>query len=352
MCVIFGVAKGNVVPFDQYLKPASLRNRDGWGASYTDRGKFIVERFFEGEKGNDPEKIAKWLEETKEFDRCLHVRFTTRGNKCIENVHPFRVLDPKDFGEGLVLYHNGTLSSWGSKDISDSNEFATNYVKPIAERFMRGTLAKDYKLLEDPLFRKLLEAESNYGSVITLHHQDGTILNFDKSNSIKRYPDLGFWSSNDAYFDIKRTTSNYYSQQGGSTNYTRSAPFQERTLLEHTSNQSSSQSENASVSKDSQGSQTTTSNKSNSHVRNDAVTDWFTSILSVNENFPVIPSDHDRDTFFSLAGLKDFDDIRYMGPEEIQELIERFPECATVLIQDLIWLYVNHVKAAKAAKSN
>lgn len=337
MCVIFDIPKNKEVPFDKYLKPACLRNKDGWGIVVVDRGKLLVERFYEKD-GYDPEQVMKKLEEYKSLDRMLHVRFTTKGEKSINNVHPFEVLSEKTFGYGIQMMHNGTFHSFGGTTRSDSREFAEDLLTPLTETFYKG--GKTTGLFEDPTYEKILKEFVPNSSIVTLIGSDGKKLIIDKGNSGKTYED-SFWASNNWYFEKERST------------YQSSVPFRPATSGYYGQASSHSQSESASTSKGSNVSVSTTSNDNSSTTPDTGsnIIEYFQNILKINENFPVLTKPNERDTFCKVAGIKDFDSIRYLGEQELQTLIEEYPDETCLLLQDLIWVYTTYCEIAKQKKN-
>ncbi len=149
MCVICRFPKGYMPPKD-ILCNAVNNNPHGYGLIVkTDKNELIVIKDLPKES-NDPEVIYKLLEEHKQHERFLHVRWRTMGEVSLENTQPFQVMD-KD-GHELWFMHNGTLSGYGSyggtvwrgnqqvqtqgSEASDSKTFAMTVLAKILPKFV------------------------------------------------------------------------------------------------------------------------------------------------------------------------------------------------------------------------
>ena len=107
MCWIMVKKSQNPVPFD-FIDEAQKRNRDGYGVSWVEDG--VVQTF----KTLDYEEYKTKLTELEDKLIVVHLRATSAGTTCIDNVHPFTV--PTG-----VMFHNGTISGLKSTGTTDSD---------------------------------------------------------------------------------------------------------------------------------------------------------------------------------------------------------------------------------------
>jgi predicted glutamine amidotransferase len=98
---------GNNIPFD-FIDEAQRKNRDGYGVSWVEDG--AVQTF----KTLDYEEYKTKLTELEDKLIVVHLRATSAGTTCIDNVHPFTV--PTG-----VMFHNGTISGLKSTGTTDSD---------------------------------------------------------------------------------------------------------------------------------------------------------------------------------------------------------------------------------------
>lgn len=131
MCVIIQRNKDIIVPFDK-IKVACEINKDGYGFVINDRGKFDVIKHYDP-KGNDPDKVMKLMEDAKDCNVALHLRFRTAGLTDLDNTHPYQVLNKDKDGVDLWFMHNGTLNEWKdiNKDYSDSRNLNDVVLKQL-----------------------------------------------------------------------------------------------------------------------------------------------------------------------------------------------------------------------------
>ena len=196
MCVIIHKPAGVIIPPNK-IESAWKNNKDGVGFTYDDRGEYQIRKFL----SKDPDEINKQLEELKDVDTMIHLRFKTKGAVDRSNLHPFTVLSKKKDGVDLQFFHNGTLSSFGDSQQSDSNAFNEEILKP-----MYKMLAKKYdgditEMFDDPFAEKVVEEFRTASSVFCLYGPRGQWLHWGKGVD---FEEEGFWASNNNYFDTDK----------------------------------------------------------------------------------------------------------------------------------------------------
>lgn len=218
MCVICVLPKGVVLPYNK-LENAVFNNPHGYGIVLKDNNRLEVKKKYYPE-GTDPEEIAKILEDNKDIERILHVRWKTEGGLGLDNTQPFSVY----YSEGKKLIHrefmhNGTLyeykshSSYGQERMgygyaqipdpdapSDSRNFAEKVLRPL---FLNYSGPESKADISDPFFQKVVEKFWGSGTnrgIIIANDQDNFIINRSAWSVIKT--ETGdVLASNDSYFD-------------------------------------------------------------------------------------------------------------------------------------------------------
>ena len=198
MCVIIHKPKNVTIPFDK-LQSAATRNRDGYGFLFSDTNNLESIRNFDP-KGNDPEEIAKTLEELHDIDTLLHMRYATAGAKDLDNCHPFELMTKHKDGLDVAFMHNGTIHDFNNYgDESDSISFVNLILRPLFER--STGLYSDPTILdltEDDLNGMIISKYAGATNVFTFMDGRGNIAYFNKSKG-KEF-DEGWWASNNSYF--------------------------------------------------------------------------------------------------------------------------------------------------------
>ena len=112
MCWILVKPPENEVPYD-YIEEAQKKNKDGYGVSWLDNGELKTFKTLNFEELNEQ------LEKIEDKLMVVHLRATSAGTTCINNVHPFQV--PTG-----VMFHNGTITNLKTttKNDSDTNTLA------------------------------------------------------------------------------------------------------------------------------------------------------------------------------------------------------------------------------------
>lgn len=205
MCVIIDLPAGKSFSYEK-LKNATFNNPDGFGLISIDRGKMEVNKFWD-DKGNDPDKVAKELEERFDTRRFLHLRYATAGDKDSTNSHPFTVIDNSDLR--VEFMHNGTLYKFKEHTAKESDTFLFNqkFLIPLLSRYHGDGGFGDF---HDDFVKKLLDEHfngSNRGLLIS-NKQDPLFL----GNWVT---EEGFKVSNNDYFKeaLKSRMADYYKKK-------------------------------------------------------------------------------------------------------------------------------------------
>lgn len=285
MCVIIHKPEGIVIP-EQKIESAWQNNKDGFGVTFVDRGKFHIRKWL----SKNPDEINKFLAEIKDCDAMLHLRFKTKGTVSRDNLHPFGVLTEKKHGVNLQFCHNGTLYEFGNDKQSDTAEFNEQVVKP-----MFAMLAKKYDgdinaILDDPFGQMIMEKYRSSSSVFTLYGDNGEWIKFGKGVDFTE----GWWASNNSYFN----------------NYTRKKDDEPgKSVVPFNSN-------------------------SNTDTRQDTHT-------TTSSKYKKLPDRAEADDIFSLVDIDDVSDLCYYTHEAFEEMILSYPyEAACLmryLVQELFW---------------
>lgn len=197
MCVIILRTAGTSIPFEK-IRSACIVNPDGWGFAIADRGKLTVRKGLD--KVTNPEEIQKILEDSKDQDLLLHLRYVTAGKRTIDNCHPFEVLNKKEHGVDIAFCHNGTLWTWKEpdSDYSDSWHVCTKLLKPLFQRV--AAYAGPENALKDEFAIELMEQTAGTNSLFGLIDGNGLQLAINHDQG-KEYE--GWWASNDYSFNTR-----------------------------------------------------------------------------------------------------------------------------------------------------
>lgn len=357
MCLIVSRNAGVVFPEDK-LEAATLNNPDGYGLVVFDRGKIEVSKHF-NPNGNDPDEVLKRMQDLKDLKVLLHLRWKTNGHKQIENCHPFKIFrDAKDTDYQVYLMHNGVMSEFCKTDDDgvDSDIFGQAIVRPLLER-ARAFSGEDMALA-DPFVSDVIHKYAGSGNRLVLCDTLGNEIFINRKSGLEGD---GWWCSNNSYFTrYGRTTKNdpYWSYSG---NYSKTVDdycikvkdeFMEGTsyadyVYKNGKHGYGYYLREASLSKvvpfeeeKSKNSSTTTPSVTKSGGTS---TPQATNVLppvNPDETSPVrmrfvdyfrdmCPEDKELDKF-SLS------DVTQFSADNIDELVEVYPEAASALIMDLI----------------
>lgn len=176
MCVIVA-SKTGLLPTNEHLMDMAHANADGIGLAWHD-GDYLRTQW--GLRMADMETAFK---AASGCPYVLHFRLATHGTVSTENCHPFWL------GKHAALAHNGVLSGYGSRHLSDTRDY-------IARRLPQ--LVGDYTQRNwiDPVVKAAIGKDigSNKFAILDVYG-DLTIINDRLGVSLPEYPDV--WFSND-----------------------------------------------------------------------------------------------------------------------------------------------------------
>lgn len=322
MCVIILKQPNVIIPFEK-LESACIVNGDGWGMSIADRGHLIEQRGFK-EEGNDPEEIAKLLEDAKDQHVMLHLRYATVGDKNLDNTHPFRVMNRQLDQIDVDFAHNGTLSSFKVPDspYSDSHHFKERVVIPLLAR-SKTFMGADF-VLTDPFIAEILKHYAGTVSIFSLIDGDGRSLIINQTNGVSFD---GWWASNKYSFNATHRTSSQdwstYSRWPNSTTTTKPAPWKPPAETK------------------SFDAKTIDDKIRENELAAEAaiVEDRMTQLKDAPKpNIALVQEllKESRKTFCDHAGIDDLFEVCRMDQTDIAELVSFCPDMATLLIMDLL----------------
>ena len=200
MCVIIHRLPNIIIPAEK-IEAACTVNSDGFGLAVADRGRIELIKELNPD-GNDPERVLKLLEETKELPVLLHLRFKTVGKINEANCHPFTVDTHADDGLDLVMCHNGTMNQFNitGNDFSDSYMFNEMILKPMVERSLCSPDVEPDNLLDDEFIQLVLNEFVPSSSIVSLFDGNGKSLHIHESQGFEHE---GWWSSNNYSFNTQ-----------------------------------------------------------------------------------------------------------------------------------------------------
>jgi hypothetical protein len=211
MCLIIDRPANKGLDFEKF-KTAVLNNPHGYGisAAHGD-GKLTTLR---SHIEPDPEKLFKFIEdEFFEQDTLIHLRYTTVGKTILRNAHPFPILEYDTDGVDLRMAHNGTLYSYKEKNgLSDTRQFAAEFVRPLFKRMRRGFEIEE--ILEDEWVYEQLNDKLPAKSVLCFIDGYGNSLRVNADGNGGKEEDDVYYS-NVYSFDPNHRVSNVRTVQKG-----------------------------------------------------------------------------------------------------------------------------------------
>lgn len=319
MCVIIYRKPGISIPHEK-LESACKVNADGMGLLAFDRGKLELRKHFEP-KGNDPDTLARFFEDTKDLHVYAHLRFRTKGATDKDNVHPFGVLKTKKHGMDLQFMHNGTLSDYGTDSICDSKDFTKKLLTPLCEKLLKAVGPEEVTL--DPTLLAILEKYAGRGSVFLLADSLGNhqIVNYTVGKEFD-----GWWASNEYSFNrFHRTsyTGGAWEWDAKQQDYTR-RPVQPKTNT-------------VSLAAVPTGTGAAKPPFDDEIPFNTEATNDKAEVAKKPTTTPTVPTNTKaRERFIDVAGITGLADVCGLSYAQIQDLVDEYPEEAAMLIRDLI----------------
>lgn len=379
MCVIIQRNPGVILP-EEKIWSASHVNPDGYGISFIDRGKIeTIKEYPTG--GNKPDIIMKRLVDAPDLQAYVHFRYKTAGKTNTENCHPFQVLDKETHGIDLMFMHNGTMNEFsGDKEFSDTYCFNEMILKPLLGNFQLGKKVDNTEgsILQDTVLFHILSKYA--GGVFTLYDNEGNYMIVNKKNGVVYKDNNGkeWWASNAYSFNrTHRSSGNgYYNglYHGGSEDGDSYRKWWEEKegVWKNDANWAPPKKDakgnplgtdkvvydskgnvigNSNVQRleDKRGGRSTASSeggkaeakgpisvraKEQAPEVKTAVHNAVTTAKHIN---PTLIPPSMRDTFVELAGISSLKQAMCLEQEDIQEIVENYPEAATILIMDLLY---------------
>jgi len=207
MCLIIDRPAGIKFPEDK-LEAAIEQNSDGWGFAVFDRGKIEIIKGFDS-NGTNPDVVMRKMDELKDHRLIVHLRFKTHGPKRLENCHPFPIwYDRPDNAYQVHLFHNGVISDFGydRENRVDSDLFGQEIVKPLLER--SSMFMGEANALSDPFLKKIITKYAGSGNRLVLVDTLGNVLHINKESGTEVE---GSWCSNSSYFTrYSRASKDWY----------------------------------------------------------------------------------------------------------------------------------------------
>jgi hypothetical protein len=314
MCVIIYRKPNATIDFNK-IESACKVNSDGMGLIAIDRGKLELRKFFTG-KGNDPETVAKFLEESKDLHVYAHLRYRTKGATDKENVHPFGVLKKARHGIDVQFMHNGTLQDFGTDKWCDSKHFVKSLLTPLSEKLLKSM--EPTELLHDDTYCTILEKYAGRGSVFLLADNEGghRIINYDNGKEFD-----GWWASNEysfnAYHRTPKKEEKTYGYWTGKNNWERDwvqTDTKKDVTLAAVPVPAAAPVKSGEVPFDTAKAEA----------------------KAIEVKLPPNPTVVKRERFVELAGITSLSDVVGLSNMEISDLVDEYPEHAVVLILDLL----------------
>lgn len=328
MCVIIHRKPGISIPFDK-LKSACVVNADGMGLIAIDRGKLELRKHFE-KKGNDPDTLAKFLEEAKDLHVYAHLRFRTKGATDKSNVHPFGILKSKKHGIDVQFMHNGTLSDFGTAEVCDSKHFAKSFLTPLSEKLLKAV--EPNQLLHDSTYCTILEKYAGRSSVFLLADNLGNhrIVNYDNGKEFE-----GWWASNEYSFNRSHREKDdgpTYYDYGKRRSYWTDTNWKDDKYWERDSVQTETK-KVVSLPPVPNNAGGNSRPAFNDDIPFDTEEKEVKEVAKKHTINPTLPK---RERFIDVAKIDDLADVTQLSMEQIKDLVDDYPEEAAMLIRDLI----------------
>lgn len=187
MCIAIYKPAGIVID-KATLEQCSRANPDGAGFMYDHSKRLHVHKGF-----FNFHDFWEAYEPYQEEQCVIHFRIRTHGTIGIDNCHPFNITS------NVAFVHNGVISGYGVKDMSDTSHFNERVLKHLVTVYGRRTVF-------DGVIQELIEEVIGYSKLIFLDN----LGNVQITNEKKGEWNAGVWYSNSSY---KIPTYQHYHRQ-------------------------------------------------------------------------------------------------------------------------------------------
>ena len=142
---------------DGDLEKCFEKNGDSIGYMFANAGKLFVRKFLDFDVFLNQYKAEK---EAFPVPFAVHFRIKTSGKIDLENCHPFPI------GRDFALMHNGIIAGLGNAEKSDTNQFASEVLLPMLQKYPG--------ILEDKIFRGIIASAIGTYNKLILMKRDGS----------------------------------------------------------------------------------------------------------------------------------------------------------------------------------
>lgn len=337
MCVIICRDPGIVVPPEK-IESAALVNPDGYGISVIDRGK--LETIKEATP-NKATTIIKRLEDAKDQKVFLHLRFRTHGEINVENCHPYEVYTDNE--NVIQMMHNGVLHDFSSgynAKMSDTYNFNETILKPLVRKLIPWHTENNESVLEDETLKLVIEKYCGTGSKIVLYDNQDNFMIANRKGGVEYE---GWWASNDYSFNRTHRTSTYNSNTykggyyGGGRSHGAYSWQDDNCEWEPDTTSTASTSSKTNQASTTKAGKEAAKDKEVAKTAKGVGTMVRTAETTAKHVNPTIVPPSMRDTFIELTGITSLTQLTMLEREDIFEIVQEYPEAATVLIMDLLF---------------
>lgn len=351
MCVIL-YKKADKQIEDWRLESAVEVNPDGWGYCIPDgQGKLITRRSYDA-KGNSAKAIAKTIEKNMTQEMYIHLRFKTQGDLNLANCHPFTILTHKKHGVDMQFMHNGSIPDFNDRKDprSDTKQFVDTILIPLCEAILAYERHPE-GVMYNELIADILEKYAGNHNKFVLVDGYGASLFINERHG-KDF-DWG-WASNEYSFNRnhrKPATTTFPTHSNHPINHNwgdrqNNAPFPGK---------------NGKTSQDTGVSEVRPPEVNGKGPNQQEIQAQLNHLETLNDRStipytkdPVMPQEEPKLSFCDLMDLNDLSEIACFNEKDIKDLVEKEPDFAILLIQDLrdeLFFKRNAEKAKEKAKN-
>lgn len=309
---------------------ACYNNWHGYGIIIKKPKKFEVVKQFKAE-GNDPDEIWDIVNDNKDHERIVHVRYSTRGATDETNTQPFEVFNN---GTRRVMFmHNGTLNGFGewNQSVSGGKSDTNAFCETVLSKSLRKWSSDENGLGDytDPDFIKLVVDKqwtmNSRGIFVSNDLPNMMIGNRGYTGwQLYKHPDASthgeIWVSNDEYFD----------------KLTRGPKFDEQEKIKKAAEEARRQAErdNAPF----QGGSSRTSSETSSEIAGITI---FKKETATNE--AVLTAINDIIDTWDLNDPKDVSKLRFIAYEEWVGFLEEQKNNSDFVSAAIIQQFADHI---------